>query len=137
MDPLGFALENFDATGQWRDRDRFAGTPIDSSGELPDGTRIEGPDDLREALTAKPEQFVQTFAERLLMYAIGRPVEHFDMPTVRHIVHAAAEQNYRFSTLVQAIVESEQFRLRRGPSGAADEAGPADEITAQTAPSPL
>jgi hypothetical protein len=71
------------------------------------------------------------------MYAIGRPVEHFDMPTVRHIVHAAAEQNYRFSTLVQAIVESEQFRLRRGPSGAADEAGPADEITAQTAPSPL
>ena len=72
MDPLGFALENFDATGMWRDRDRYAGAAIDSSGELPDGTPINGPDDLRKALLRRPEQFVQTFTEGLLTYATGR-----------------------------------------------------------------
>ena len=72
MDPLGLALENFDATGMWRDRDRYAGAAIDSSGELPDGTPIKGPDDLRKALLRRPEQFVQTFTEGLLTYAIGR-----------------------------------------------------------------
>src|SRR6478752_6119490 len=76
MDPLGFALENFDATGMWRDRDRYAGTAIDSSGELPDGTRVNGPDDLRKALLRHPEQFVQTFAEGLLTYATGSRLEY-------------------------------------------------------------
>jgi len=118
MDPLGLALENFDATGMWRDRDRYAGAAIDSSGVLPDGTPIKGPDDLRAALLRRPEQFVQTFTEGLLTYATGRKLEHYDMPTVRRIVHGAAVSNYRFSAIVQAVVRSEQFRMRRVPQPA-------------------
>ena len=121
MDPLGFALENFDATGMWRDRDRFAGTRIDASGELPDGTPIEGPDDLRAALLRQPEQFVQTFTERLLMFAAGRTLEYYDMPTVRRIVRDAADDDYRFSELVLGVVRSEQFRMRRAPRPAVAE----------------
>jgi hypothetical protein len=118
MDPLGFALENFDATGMWRDRDRFAGAGIDSSGELPDGTPLKGPDDLRNALLRRPDQFVQTFTERLLMYATGRTVQHYDMPTVRQIVRNTAKDDYKFSALVRAIVRSDQFRMRRAPQAA-------------------
>ena len=118
MDPLGFALENFDATGMWRDRDRYAGTTIDSSGELPDGTPLKGPDDLRKALLRKPDQFVQTFTERLLVYATGRTLQYYDMPTVRRIVRGAAKDDYRFSDIVQAIVRTEQFRMRRAPQPA-------------------
>ena len=105
MDPLGLALENFDATGMWRDRDRYAGAAIDSSGELPDGTPIKGPDDLRKALLRRPEQFAQTFTEGLLTYATGRKLEYYDMPTVRRIVRGAAASDYRFSALVQAVVQ--------------------------------
>jgi mono/diheme cytochrome c family protein len=119
MDPLGFALENFDATGMWRDRDRYAGTVIDASGELPDGTPIKGPDDLRKALLRRPDQFVQTFTERLLMYATGRTLQYYDMPTVRRIVRDAAKDDYKFSTLVQAVVRTEQFRKRRMPQALA------------------
>jgi hypothetical protein len=115
MDPLGFALENFDATGRWRDRDRFAGAAIDSSGELPDGTPLSGPDDLRQALLRRPEQFVQTMTERLLMYAAGRTLEYSDMPTVRRIVRTAAKDDYKFSSIMQAVVTTEQFRMRRVP----------------------
>jgi mono/diheme cytochrome c family protein len=118
MDPLGLALENFDATGMWRDRDRYAGADIDSSGVLPDGTPIKGPDDLRAALLRRPEQFVQTFTEGLLTYATGRTLEHYDMPTVRRIVRGAAGSQYRFSSIVQAVVRSEQFRMRRVPQPA-------------------
>jgi mono/diheme cytochrome c family protein len=118
MDPLGLALENFDATGMWRDRDRYAGAAIDSSGVLPDGTPINGPDDLRAALLRRPEQFVQTFAEGLLTYATGRKLEHYDMPTVRKVVHGTASSDYRFSTIVQAVVRSDQFRMRRVPQAA-------------------
>jgi len=118
MDPLGLALENFDATGRWRDRDRYAGAAIDSSGTLPDGTPVNGPDDLRNALLRHPEQFVQTFTEGLLTYATGRKLEPHDMPTVRRIVHGAAASDYRFSTLVQAVVRSDQFRMRRVPQAA-------------------
>jgi len=113
MDPLGLALENFDATGMWRDRDRYAGAPIDASGVLPDGTPINGPDDLRQALLRRPEQFAQTFTEGLLTYATGRRLEAHDMPTVRRIVRSAAADDYRFSALVRAVVGSEQFRMRR------------------------
>jgi len=119
MDPLGLALENFDATGRWRDRDRYAGASIDSSGTLPDGTPVNGPDDLRNALLRRPEQFVQTFTEGLLTYATGRKLEPHDMPTVRRIVHSAAASDYRFSGLVQAVVRSDQFRMRRVPQPAA------------------
>ena len=129
MDPLGFALENFDATGMWRDKDRFAGTVIDSAGELPDGTKINGPDDLRKALLRRPDQFVQAFVENLLTYAMGRTREYYDMPTVRRIVRDTAAKDYKFSAIVQAVVHTEQFRMRRVPqpvqsaSNAQDAAG--------------
>ncbi len=112
MDPLGFALENFDAVGAWRDVDRYAGTAIDSAAELPDGTPVNGPDDLREALLRNPEQFVQTFTERFLMYALGRTVDYKDMPAVRKIVREAGKEDYRFSELVWQVVASEPFRMR-------------------------
>ncbi|MCU1338798.1 MAG: hypothetical protein JWO19_4379 [Bryobacterales bacterium] len=115
MDPLGFALENFDATGMWRDKDRYAGTVIDSAGELPDGTAIKGPDDLRKALLSRPDQFVQTFVENLLTYSMGRTHEYYDMPTVRKIVRDTAAKDYKFSAIVQAVVNSEQFKMRRVP----------------------
>jgi hypothetical protein len=121
MDPLGLALENFDATGMWRDRDRYAGAVIDASGVLPDGTAINGPDDLRQALLRRPGQFAQTFTEGLLMYATGRKLEHYDMPTVRRLVREAARVDYRFSTLVQGVVRSEQFRMRRVPQPSAEQ----------------
>jgi len=121
MDPLGFALENFDAVGAWRDRHRYAGTPIDASGSLPDGAEFNGPDELRETLLRRPEQFVQTFTERLLTYALGRPVEYYDMPAVRRIVREAAREDYRFSSVVWAIVTSEQFQMRRIPVASSSE----------------
>jgi len=115
MDPLGFALENFDATGMWRGKDRFAGVAIDSAGELPDGTKVNGPDDLRNALLRRPEQFAQTFVEGLLTYAMGRTREYYDMPTVRRIVRETSAKDYKFSAIVQAVVASDQFRMRRVP----------------------
>jgi len=115
MDPLGFALENFDGTGMWRDKDRFAGTVIDSAGELPDGTKINGPDDLRNALLRRPDQFVQTFVEALLTYSMGRTREYYDMPTVRRIVRDTAAKDYKFSAIVDAVVSTDQFKMRRVP----------------------
>jgi hypothetical protein len=131
MDPLGFSLENFDAVGVWRDRDRFAGTAIDASGELTDGTKIGGPDDLREALLRKPDQFVQTFTERLLAYALGRTVEYYDMPAVRKLVREAKKDDYRFASLVWAIVESDVFQMRTVAE--AERAAATPETTAQNA----
>jgi mono/diheme cytochrome c family protein len=123
MDPLGLALENFDATGKWRDRDRFAGVDIDATGKLPDGTVVNGPDDVRNALLRHPDYFVQTFTEGLMTYAVGRKLEPWDIPAVRRIVHGAAAGDYRFSALVQSVVRSEQFRMRRAPQAAPDKAG--------------
>ncbi len=111
MDPLGFALENFDAIGRWRTRGESNET-IDASGLLPDGTAFEGPDEMRAALLKNPERFVGTVAEKLLTYALGRNLESFDMPAVRGIVREAAENNYRFSSLVFAIVQSTPFQMR-------------------------
>jgi mono/diheme cytochrome c family protein len=116
MDPLGFALENFDATGKWREKDRLAETAIDSSGELPDGSVVNGPDDLRNALLANPDQFVQTLTEKLMTYALGRTVDYQDMPTVRAIVRAAAKDDYRFSSIVMNIVTSAPFEMRQVPT---------------------
>jgi mono/diheme cytochrome c family protein len=112
MDPLGFALENFDAIGEWRAEDRYAGTAIDASGSLIDGTAVSSPADLRVALTTRPDQFVQTLTERLMTYALGRTVEYYDMPTVRRIVREAARDKYRFSSIVMGIVRSDPFRMR-------------------------
>lgn len=111
MDPLGFALENFDAVGRWRDVELFAGTPIDSTGELPDGMQLSGPDDLRTALMRRPDQFVQTLTENLMIYALGRTLEYQDMPTIRQIVRDAAAQDYRFSAIVMGIVNSNLFQM--------------------------
>lgn len=130
MDSLGFALENFDAVGAWRDRDRFAGAVIDASGELPNGAKLNGPDDLREVLMRRPEQFVQTLTERLFTYALGRVVEHHDMPAVRKIMRTAARDDYKFSSLVWAIVESEQFQTKRV---LAEDSGATPESTSEHA----
>jgi hypothetical protein len=113
MDPLGFALENFDAIGEWRTVDRYAGTPIDASGQLVDGTPVSGPTDLRQALMQRPDQFVQTLTERLMTYALGRTVEYYDMPAVRRIVRDAAGEDYRFSAIVTGIVRSAPFQMRK------------------------
>jgi hypothetical protein len=126
MDPLGFALENFDAVGVWRDRDRYAGTVIDSAAVLPDGTAVTGPNELRDALSRDPEQFVRTFTTRLLMYALGRDVDYRDMPAVRKIVREAARDDYKFKSLVWQIVTSDPFRMRTVPATAA----PAPAVTA-------
>ena len=113
MDPLGLALENFDAIGEWRTKDRQALEAIDASGQLVDGTPVNGPVDLRGALLRRPEQFVQTLTERLMTYALGRSVEAHDMPAVRKIVRDAARDNYRFSALVLGIVRSPPFQMRK------------------------
>ena len=113
MDPLGFALENFDAVGQYRTKDRFAGIDIDASGELPDGTALNGPDDLRNALLRRPDQFVQTLTEKLMTYALGRGLDYNDMPTVRAIVRNSASTSYRFESLVMDIVNSDAFQYER------------------------
>ena len=112
MDPLGFALENFDVDGTWRDLDRESGRPIDASGRLPDGSSISGPEELREALLARPEQFVQTFVEKLLAYSLGRSTEWYDMPAVRQVVGRSAADDYRFAAIVLAIVQSAPFMTR-------------------------
>jgi hypothetical protein len=110
MDPVGFALENFDAVGQWRDVD--AGNPIDASGVLVDGTKVDGPVALRNAIAKRPETFAGTMTEKMLTYALGRGVEYYDMPAVRQIVREMAANDYRFSSLVLGIVKSAPFQMR-------------------------
>ena len=111
MDPLGFALENFDAVGRWRTTD--AGTPIDASGVLGDGTTFEGPAGLRQVLLDRPERFVGTVAERMLTYALGRGLEHYDGPALRKIVREAARDDYGWSALILATVKSTPFQMRK------------------------
>ena len=116
MDPLGFALEGFDAVGQERTKDRFSsGIPVDSLGELPDGHVLKGPDDLRNALLERPDQFVQTLVEKLMVYATGRTLDYKDMPEVRSIVRSIAPDNYRFESLVMKVVTSPEFQMARTP----------------------
>jgi hypothetical protein len=113
MDPLGFALENFDAVGHWRETSGPDNTPIDASGVLPDGTTFKGPAELRKILLSKPDQFATTVAQKLLTYAVGRGLEYYDAPTVRKIVREAAISNYRWSDLILAIAESDPFQMRK------------------------
>jgi len=111
MDPLGFSLDNFDAIGQWRSKE--AGLPIDASGQLADGTKVNGVVDLRRALLLHPERFVGTLTEKLMTYALGRGLEYYDMPVVRSIARDAERNDYRFSSIVMGIVKSTPFQMRR------------------------
>ncbi len=126
MDPLGFALENFDGIGRWRTMD--GATPIDASGALPDGTAFDGPAEFRAALVERREEFVRTFTEKLLTYALGRPVGHQDMPAVRAILRAAEPGGYRWSSLILGVVDSPPFRMR---AARVDSAGSEGERRAQ------
>jgi hypothetical protein len=112
MDPLGFALENFDAVGRWRTTDE-GNTRIDASGMLPDGTKFDGPGELRQVLAGRRDEFARTVIEKMLVYALGRGLEYYDMPTVRRIQRDAAASDYRWSSLIQSIVQSTPFQMRR------------------------
>lgn len=110
MDPIGLALENFDAVGAWRTRD--AGGPIDVSGVLADGTKVNGVVGLRNAIVSRPDMFAGTITEKLLIYALGRGLDYRDMPTVRGIVREAAQNNYRISSILLGIIRSTPFQMR-------------------------
>ncbi len=120
IDPVGFALENFDLVGQWREYD--GDSRVDPSGILLDGSRLNGPADLRKALVGYSELFVETMTEKLMTYALGRELEYFDMPTVRSIIRQAEEHDFRFSSLVKGIINSDQFN-KRVKSGSEEMAG--------------
>ncbi|HEY6507104.1 MAG TPA: DUF1585 domain-containing protein, partial [Vicinamibacterales bacterium] len=124
------AMENLDAVGAWRTRE--AGSSIDASGQLTDGTRVNGVVELRQALLRQPEVFVSTLTEKLMIYALGRGLQHYDMPVVRGITREAAKEQYRFSAIVTAVVESAPFRMRsKGPS-------PGDQVARDVAsPGPV
>src|SRR4029434_3418046 len=110
MDPLGFALENFDGVGAWRTRE--GGTPLDASGQLADGTKVDGVVALRNALLARSDVFVRTLTEKLMTYALGRGLQYYDMPVVRDIVRKAEHQDYRFSRIIIGSVASPPFQMR-------------------------
>jgi mono/diheme cytochrome c family protein len=119
MDPLGFALENFDATGQWRELDD--GRPIDSSAVLPDGTKFTGPAGLRDMLLGQKRSIVQALTEKLMLYALGRGLEFYDAPAIRKIVNDAGASNYAMQSIVVGIVKSTPFQMRKteGPTAVA------------------
>jgi hypothetical protein len=118
MDPLGFALENFDAIGMWRTTE--FDKPIDASGTMADGTRFSGPGELQQVLLARGDEFAATVADKLTTYALGRGAEYYDMPALRQILKRTKGDNYRWSSLVQAIVESTPFQMRRAPTAIDD-----------------
>jgi hypothetical protein len=115
FDPIGLVLENYDAIGKWRSVNE-AGGPIDASGVFPDGTRFEGLSGLKSILLSQHEQFVSTLTEKLLIYALGRGLEYYDMPQVRRIIWGAAGDDYRWSSIVLGIVSSTPFQMRRSDS---------------------
>jgi hypothetical protein len=114
MDPVGFALEQFDAVGTWRTKDSSSNT-IDASSVMYDGTKIVGPADLRNFVLSYTDQFARTVTEKLLTYALGRGVEYYDMPVVRGIVRDAEKDHYRFQTLILDVVKSEPFQMNSKP----------------------
>ena len=122
MDPLGFALENFDAIGKWRDRED--GVPIDATSTLVDGTQVLGPAGFRQMLLDRKDQFIGTLVEKLLAYAMARQVEYYDQPTVRQLVRDAAKTGYKWEPLILSIVNSPPFQLRRVPAKPATAATP-------------
>ncbi len=113
IDPLGFALENFDGVGEFRTKE--PGGAIDASGQLADGSKVDGPTALRKAILAHPDRFVRTFTEKLMTYALGRGVEYYDMPLVRQIARDAAQKDFKFSSIVFGIVKSAPFTMKSVP----------------------
>jgi hypothetical protein len=124
MDPIGFALENFDAVGLWRTNDN--GFRVDASGKLFDGTKLDGPVTLRQAILNHGDAFVGAFTESLLAYGIGRVIDHRDMPFVRAIESEASRNNNKFSSFVLGVVKSPAFQMRR-----ADDAEPSNTVVEQ------
>jgi len=128
IDPIGLALENFDVTGRWRDRDatyalndegvriHTMGVPIDATTKLYDGTPLNGPASLRQAMVDHSDAFILNLTEKLMAYGIGRRIEHFDMPTIRAITRDAAKNNNRFSSFVLGIVKSPAFQMSQAES---------------------
>ena len=116
IDPIGLALDNFDAVGKWRIRENMA--PLDTRGEFYDGTQMSTPTELAEVLLKRPIPLVRNFAERLLSYAIGRPTQYFDQPTIRAITRAAAANDYKMSSLIMGVVSSDLFQMRQAPATA-------------------
>jgi len=116
IDPIGLALENFDAVGRWRDMDQEAKSPIDARTVLPNGTAVNGPAELRDALFGGRDLFVRAFTEKLMMYALGRELQAYDMPQVRAVVRRAATQGNRLSAVVSGIVSSDAFRMQAPPT---------------------
>ncbi len=111
IDPIGLALENFDVTGAWRERD--GGNLVDPVGELYDGTQLAGPTDLRNVLLSRPEVFYRIFTENLMAYALGRRVEYYDMPAIRRITRRAADEGYRVSEFILGVVNTPAFTQSR------------------------
>jgi hypothetical protein len=135
IDPIGLAMENFDAIGRWRDRDVEAKAPIDARTVLPNGQAVDGPAQLRDALFGGRDLFVRAFTEKLMMYALGRELEAHDMPQVRAVVRRAATQDYRLSAIVSGIVSSDAFRMQASAfDTSADKAEPAERKVGAAAP---
>jgi hypothetical protein len=134
IDPIGLALENFDLTGKWRNYDttyaindegariHTKGVPIDTKSKLYDGTPLDGPASLREAIVSHSDAFIQNLTEKLTAYAIGRRIEYYDMPTVRAVTREAAKNNNRFSSLVLGIVKSPAFQMSKAEAATTDAA---------------
>jgi hypothetical protein len=116
IDPLGQALEHFDAIGEWRVVERQNGAKIDSSGQLAGGGEVKGPEDLRKALLKDPDHLVQVITEKLMTYALGRSLEYYDMPVVRGIVRDAKRDDYRFSTIVMGSRAAHRLECVACPS---------------------
>jgi hypothetical protein len=113
IDPIGLALDNFDVTGRWRIREN--GNPVDTKGELYDGTPVSNLAELQKALLKRPAPLIRTFTENLMAYALGRRVEYYDQPTVRRIAADAEANGYKMSDFIVGVVKSEAFRMKRVP----------------------
>lgn len=118
IDPIGVALERYDVTGEWRIND--AGNPVDPTGELWNGTAVDGPVELRDALLRYREPLLRAFTKNLMAYALGRRVEHYDQPTIRSITRRAADEEYRVSSFIEGVVLSDAFRMKRIPETPTD-----------------
>ena len=116
IDPLGFSLEHFDAIGRYREVEE-GGQPIDASAAMPDGTTFDGLPGIREVMSHRGTDFINTVAERLLTYALGRGIEHYDQPVIREIIRKSQDQNHRWSSLVLEITKSLPFQMKRGYEG--------------------